>query len=79
MTSLQMKQDNTVLQAANEALRNENENISMDSAQVKKDNAVNLDDLLLKDNCEEYLISPIDAFPNFDVIEVNERVERWSC
>lgn len=39
-----------------------------------KDNAIELDKLLEEDICVNYLISPIDAFNNFDVFEVNREI-----
>ena len=41
----------------------------------KKESAIILDDLLDKDSCEEYLISPNNAFDNFDTYIVDDKTK----
>ena len=45
-----------------------------ETGSFSKDNAIKLDELLEEDSCEEYLISPLDAFSNFDKFEVNNQI-----
>lgn len=40
----------------------------------KKENAINLDDLLTYDDCSSFLLDPITCFSNFDVCEIDENI-----
>ena len=41
----------------------------------KLDNSIKLDDLLEKSNCDDCLISPVDAFKNFDIYRVDDKTK----